>query len=209
MVVKDDTIIKGEIRNARHIEIYGYVEGKLATEHVIIHEHGRFYGTIRAASAEVHGNMQGEVFIKNLIRIGSTGEVNGKVQYGQLALDHGGNLSAELKNVPPVLAGDLNLVVDRGRSVAVTLEDLRAFDPDDTAENLTFTISNARNGFIMLAGGSSRPVQRFTQADLQNGKVVFVHDGTPSPVASFDVVVADHEGSTSGSAQSVQVSVRG
>src|SRR2546430_5780486 len=49
-------------------------------------------------------------------------------------------------------------------------------------------------------------VAKFTQADLQGGKVLFVQDGTPAKVASFDVVVADRSGGTSGAAQSVKVS---
>ena len=88
----------------------------------------------------------------------------------------------------------------------ITPQDLTAYDPDDTAQNLTFTISNARNGFITLAGGRT-PVSRFTQADLTSGKVSFTHDGTNTQAASFDVVVADRSGATSGAAQTVKVHV--
>ena len=48
---------------------------------------------------------------------------------------------------------------------------------------------------------------KFSQADLQSGIVQFRHDGTNSEKASFDVVVADHAGATSGSARTVQVAV--
>jgi hypothetical protein len=111
--------------------------------------------------------------------------------------------------VPPTLAGDLDLTVAKGRSVKVNLEDLNAFDPDDAAKDLTFTVSRATNGFVTLAGAPARPVGTFTQADLQGGRVLFTHDGTDTKLASFDVVVADHAGSTSGAAQTVKVHVRG
>ncbi|MES0403790.1 MAG: cadherin-like domain-containing protein, partial [Hyphomicrobium sp.] len=52
-------------------------------------------------------------------------------------------------------------------------------------------------------------VATFTQADLERGSVLFLHDGTDTPDASFDVVVADKAGATSGAAQTVKVAVRG
>jgi hypothetical protein len=93
--------------------------------------------------------------------------------------------------------------------VPITRQDLHAIDPDDTAQNLTFTVSNARNGFVALAGAPRRAAATFTQADLEGGQVLFAHDGTNTQVASFDVVVADRSGATSGAAQTVTVSVRG
>jgi len=209
LVVREDTIIRGEIRNCRQMEVYGYVEGDVAAESLLIHESGRCFGTVKAESADVSGTLQGEVVVKHLISIRSSGSVNGNVQYGQLAMEIGGNLSAEVRNVPPTLAGDLDLTVDKGRSVRVTLEDLNAVDPDDDAKDLTFTVSRAMNGFVTLAGAPPRPVARFTQADLQGGRVLFMHDGTDTKMASFDVVVADHAGATSGAPQTVKVHVRG
>ena len=85
--------------------------------------------------------------------------------------------------------------------MTVTLEDLNAVDPDDDAKDLTFAVSRATNGFITLSGApvaAGRP--SFTQADLQSGRVLFKHDGTDTKMASFDVVVADHAGATSGAA---------
>jgi len=209
LLVREDTIIKGEIRNCRQLEVYGYVEGTVAADSLLIHQSGRCFGTVKADSAEVHGTLQGEVVVKHLINIRSSGSVNGNVQYGQLAMEIGGSLSAEVRNVPPTLAGDLDLTVDKGRSVRISLEDLNAVDPDDDAKSLTFTVSRATNGFVTLAGAQSRPVTIFTQADLQSGRVLFIHDGTDTKVASFDIVVADQAGATSGAAQTVRVQVRG
>ena len=74
--------------------------------------------------------------VKNLIDIRSSGNVSGNVKYGKLALEMGGNLSAEMRNVPPSLGGDLNLEVAKGHSVPITLQDLTALDPDDAARDL-------------------------------------------------------------------------
>ena len=131
------------------------------------------------------------------------------MQYGALAMEPGGNLTAEMRNVPPAVAGDLDVTVARGRSVTITLEDLHAVDPDDEAKDLVFTVSNARNGFVTLSSAPGRPTAKFTQADLEGSRVSFKHDGTAMPAASFDVVVADHTGATSGAPQTVKVTVKG
>ena len=122
-------------------------------------------------------------------------------------MEPGGHLAAEVRNVPPSLAGDLHLVVSRGQAVAVTPTDLTAFDPDDVATALTFQITNAKSGWIVNASNADKPIERFTLADVESGKVVFVHDGSQGKSASFDVIVADDDGATSGAAKTVTVSV--
>jgi cytoskeletal protein CcmA (bactofilin family) len=208
-IIQEDTIIKGKIRNCRQMEIHGYVEGELAAESVLVRQGGTFYGTLKTDTADVAGSVQGEVFVKNLISIRSSGSVNGHVRYGQLAMEMGADLSAELRNVPPQLAGDLDLTVRRGRSVVVTTDHITAVDPDDTPDHLTYTISNPSNGFVALTSQAGVSIFNFTQADIEAGRVLFVHDGGTSSTASFDIVVADDSGGNSGRAQTVHVHIKG
>ena len=209
VVIQEDTIIKGKIRNCRQMEIRGYFEGDLAAEDVLVHQGGTFFGTLKSDRADVAGSVQGEVFVKNLISIRSSGSVNGQVRYGQLAMEMGADLGAELRNVPPRLAGDLDITVKRGKSVVITTDDVTAVDPDDTPDHLTYTVSNPTNGFVALASEPGTGVFSFTQADILAGRVLFVHDGSSSTSASFDIVVTDGSGGSSGSAQTVHVHVRG
>jgi cytoskeletal protein CcmA (bactofilin family) len=208
-IIQQDMVIRGEIRNGRRIEIHGYVEGDLAAETVVVHPTGQLYGTLRAETAEIFGMAQGKLFVRNLMSVRASGSVIGNVQYGQLALESGGNLSAELKNVPPRIGGDLQISVERGRSAAITRMDLTALDPDDSAANLTYSVTNATHGYIVLSREPTRPVAQFTQADLEAGWVYYVHDGSGTPHGSFDVVVADAAGATSGPPQTVAVEIRG
>jgi cytoskeletal protein CcmA (bactofilin family) len=207
-VIQKDTIIKGEISNCSQIEIYGYVEGQLGAETVLIHDGGTFYGTVKTNSADILGTVQGEVFVRNLINIRSSGTVNGNVQYGQLAMEMGANLSAHVRNVPPRIAGDLDLTVPNGGSVAITTEDLTAIDPDDVATDLVYSVSAATGGHLAFAGARSKAIAAFTQADIESSKVLFVHDGS-SPAASFGITVTDASGASSGAAQTVKVNVKG
>jgi cytoskeletal protein CcmA (bactofilin family) len=208
LVISEDTYLKGDVRNGGRIEVYGYVEGSVTGDELVVKPGGRCYGTVKVDGADVHGDLQGEIFVKQLITIRGPGSVAGNVRYGRLAMEMGANLTAEVRNVPPTISGDLDLAVTKGQSVRITLQDLSALDPDNEAHELTFTVSKARNGFVTLSNNPARAVETFTQADLERGNVLFRHDGTGGGQASFDVVVVDAAGASSGAAQTVNVAVR-
>lgn len=209
LVVNADTVLRGEVRNCRQADIMGYVDGKVAVDRLVVHQGGRCFGTIRAGQCDVQGTLQGTVVVKDLIHIHGTGSVNGSVRYGKMSMEAGGVLSAQVSNIPPSIAGDLELSVAKGGSVPIHLEDLQAVDPDDDASQLVFTITNPRNGFVAATDMPQHPVSHFTQAELASGRILFRHDGANESAASFDVIVADHTGATSGAPQTVHVSVRG
>lgn len=202
-VIGPDLIVKGEIRNGGIIEVQGYIEGSVAAEHLIVHDGGRVFGTVRADAADVNGRVQGTVAVKNLVNIGSTGIVAGDVRYGKLALATGGNLEADVRNVPPELAGDFEIAVRRGRSVKITPADLTAIDPDNASNELTYRVEAVRGGEIQLASSTATS---FTDADIRAASVTFVHDGNADQ-ASFDVQVTDKSGATSGPPRTVTVLV--
>ncbi|MEQ1613478.1 MAG: cadherin-like domain-containing protein, partial [Hyphomicrobiaceae bacterium] len=168
---------------------------------------GRIHGALIADSAEIEGEVQGNIVVRKLIRIGSTGSVRGDVRYGSIAVQVGAELSAEMRNVPPAIAGDLNIAVKRGQRARITTEDLTAIDPDSAVDSLQFAVSQATSGFIAHAAAPTSAVTQFTQADLQANRMLFVHDGSGGDVASFDVIVTDQTGASSGPAQTVRVAV--
>lgn len=208
LIIGTDAVLKGDVKNARRVEVHGYVEGGVAASEVIVHDEGRLFGKVKSETAEIRGTLQGDVRVNHLIAIKSTGSVSGNVKYGRLAMEDGANLTASVRNVPPSIAGDLDLSVDKGRSVRITLADLSAIDPDDKADALTFRVSNARGGFVTQSGAPGLAIETFSQADLENGRVYFAHDDGSAATASFDVIVADDDGATSGPAKTVNVAVR-
>ncbi len=208
LIIAEGCILQGKVGNCRELEVQGYIEGEISTDKLVVHPGGRCFGTVRAGSADVHGMLQGNIGIRDLINIRATGDVSGTVRYGKMAMEMGGSLSADVRNVPPQLAGDFEIAVARGGSVRITSEDIHAIDPDDDARQLLFTLSDTRGGFVVATDAPSRPLTQFTQADLDAGRILFRHDGSKGADAGFAVLVADHTGATSGAPQNVHVSVR-
>jgi cytoskeletal protein CcmA (bactofilin family) len=207
MNIAHGTHLTGQIRGGRHVEIDGSADGSIATKHLVIGPGGSFQGSVRVESADIHGKLRGDVTVRNLLNISETGDVEGEIRYGQLALAAGSNLVADLRNVPPELAGDFELEVLRGGSVKITPEDLNATDADDGPDALKFTATNLLNGHLAHSDAQSEPLAQFTQADINAGNIVFVHGGGETSNAGFDVVVVDDEGASAGPARPVLVRV--
>jgi Cadherin-like/Cadherin-like domain len=86
--------------------------------------------------------------------------------------------------------GDLALTLTQGGTVALTTVDLRAVDPDNTACELVFTASNVQHGHLAFAVNPGSQITSFTEAQLEAGDVIFVHDGS-NCAGSFSVQVTD------------------
>lgn len=206
-MIGEDLVVKGEIRNGGTIEVRGLIEGAIAAERVVVHPGGQILGILTAEHAEIGGLVQGNVAVKQLLAIASSGVVRGDVRYGQITMAAGGELTAEMRNMPPGLTGDFEIVVRRGKSVTITVSDISAHDVDDAAGDLTFTVARPVNGFVAMAGAPRAAIERFTQAELLAGRILFSHDGTDGAQAGFDVVVIDKAGASSGAPKAVQVTV--
>jgi len=208
LIIGEGAVLKGDVKSGRRVEIWGYVEGGVTASEVVVQEGGKLFGQVKSDSAEVRGTLQGDVRVQQLIAIKSTGVASGHIKYGRMSMEEGGELIANVRNIPPSIGGDLDLTVSKGRAVRITLADLNALDPDDKPEDLTFEISNTANGFVTLDMMSKQPVSAFSQADLESGRVYFAHDGSEAATAKFDVTVTDLSGASSGVAKTVNVAVR-
>jgi uncharacterized delta-60 repeat protein len=104
-------------------------------------------------------------------------------------------------NDTPVLGGDNAITVAEGGTVAITVADLTATDPDNTDAQLTFTVTATAHGKVLLG---TAEVSSFTQADIRAGNVKFEHDGTERD-GGFTVSLSD--GAASGGSTTVNVTV--
>ncbi|XP_062873556.1 chondroitin sulfate proteoglycan 4 [Trichomycterus rosablanca] len=96
---------------------------------------------------------------------------------------------------PPVLKTKTpGVKVVQGDTVVLGPSDLNVEDLDNLPDEIRYTvISRPSNGFLALAGGLNLSVDTFTQAQINNGEVLFIQDGSPtSGVFYFSVTDGHH-----------------
>jgi hypothetical protein len=101
---------------------------------------------------------------------------------------HAATFSIQVDAVPAVTT-NTGLTVNQGGSAEITSTDLDTADADNTAAQLTYTVtSSPAHGTLLLSG---TPTSTFTQADLDAGLVSFQQDGTRFLSDSFAFTVSD------------------
>src|SRR5262249_20517699 len=102
-----------------------------------------------------------------------------------------GNLTAGDFAFSAPISGDLAITVNNGGSVVLTTADFHAIDPNASASQLVFTVTDPTNGHLESTLSPGVPISSFTEKDLEDGKIIFFHDGTNTAQASFKVSVSD------------------
>ncbi|XP_078531202.1 chondroitin sulfate proteoglycan 4-like [Lissotriton helveticus] len=87
-----------------------------------------------------------------------------------------------------------HLKVLQGSLAKLGPENLKVEDLDNTPEEIKYTIiSHPNNGYLAINDDLNATIQHFTQADVDNGKIYFIHDGSSSPgVFYFSVTDGKH-----------------
>ena len=68
--------------------------------HIIrIAEQGSFSGTVGIDTAEIHGQFEGELTARGQLIIHSTGRVSGKIRYGKIMIEEGGQISGDIQSI--------------------------------------------------------------------------------------------------------------
>ncbi|MEB3213290.1 MAG: cadherin-like domain-containing protein, partial [Leptolyngbyaceae bacterium] len=95
-------------------------------------------------------------------------------------------------NDSPAIATNTGISVTESGLVTVTTSNLNANDPDDAGTGLTYTVTtNPAAGQLELSTAPGTPISSFTQDDLENNWVVYVHNGGEATTDGFTVSVAD------------------
>ncbi|XP_068506327.1 chondroitin sulfate proteoglycan 4 isoform X2 [Syngnathus scovelli] len=97
---------------------------------------------------------------------------------------------------PPVLKTRApGLTAVQGDAVAIKPENLSVEDLDNPPDEIAFSVvSQPNNGYLALGGSLNQSIETFTQAQINDGRVYFVHDGSPaSGVFYFSVTDGHHK----------------
>jgi cytoskeletal protein CcmA (bactofilin family) len=106
LIVGPNIKLKGvEIDDCDTLVVEGRVEATMVSRAIQIAEHGAFSGNVDVEVAEIRGVFQGEMTARRKLVIHASGRVSGKIRYGKMLVQEGGEMSGDVGALP--VAGEL------------------------------------------------------------------------------------------------------
>ena len=97
LIVGPDIKLKGaEITDCDTLIVEGRVEASMDSRVIQISERGVFAGKAGIDTAEIRGCFEGELTVRKQLLICATGKVSGKIRYGKLSIEEGGEISGDI-----------------------------------------------------------------------------------------------------------------
>ena len=97
LIVGPNIKLKGvEIDDCDTLVVEGRVEATMVSRAIQIAETGAFAGKVDVDVAEIRGAFQGEMTARKKLVIHSSGRVSGKIRYGKILVQEGGEVSGDV-----------------------------------------------------------------------------------------------------------------
>jgi cytoskeletal protein CcmA (bactofilin family) len=98
LIVGPNIKLKGvEITDCDTLVVEGRVEATIDSRVIQIAEQGAFKGIAEVDIAEIHGEFDGELTVRQKLVIYATGKVSGKIRYGKVVIEEGGQLAGDIQ----------------------------------------------------------------------------------------------------------------
>jgi cytoskeletal protein CcmA (bactofilin family) len=145
MAVGRDVELRGEISACDRLIVDGTVELKLTGGRMLqIGNTGLFTGTAEVAEAEISGRFEGDLTVPERLTIRAGGQVRGRIRYGQIVIEAGGELTGDVatwdgQRSVTLTDGGMRLVAPGGGNGAGRLDVLTASGTDAEAKLVAST----------------------------------------------------------------------
>ncbi len=97
LTVGRDIALKGDIVGCESLVVEGQIDAKLESARALeVARGGRFMGTAKVDTAVISGRFDGELDVAKVLRITATGKVTGRVSYGRLEIETGGEVHGDV-----------------------------------------------------------------------------------------------------------------
>ncbi len=114
LIVGPNIKLKGvEITDCDTLVVEGRVEATISSRVIQISDRGAFVGHADFDVAEIRGEFDGDLTVRQKLVVHSTGRVSGKVRYGKLVIEEGGQLTGDVQ-LSGAGAKGLTVAVDNG-----------------------------------------------------------------------------------------------
>ncbi len=108
----------------------------------------------------------------------------------------------DVANVSPVISAN-TLSISEGATVVLTSSNISTTDPDNSPAQLTYTASSVTGGRFEFVANPGVAITSFTQDDINNSRLRFVHNGDEA-APSYSLVVSDGAASSTASSLTVE-----
>ena len=97
LIVGPNIKLKGvEIDDCDTLVVEGRVEATMVSRAIQIAENGAFIGKVDVDVAEIRGDFKGEMTARKKLVIHASGRVSGKIRYGKMLVQEGGEMSGDI-----------------------------------------------------------------------------------------------------------------
>jgi cytoskeletal protein CcmA (bactofilin family) len=98
LIVGPNIKLKGvEITDCDTLVVEGFVEATMDSRVMQIAQNGSFKGSAEIDIAEIHGSFDGDLTVRQKLVIYATGKVSGKIRYGNVVIEEGGQLAGDVQ----------------------------------------------------------------------------------------------------------------
>lgn len=112
LIVGSNIKLKGvEITDCDTLVVEGRVEATICSRAIQIADRGTFVGNAELDVADIRGEFDGDLTVKQKLVVHATGRVSGKVRYAKLVIEEGGQLTGDVQLSVPGAKG-LTVAVD-------------------------------------------------------------------------------------------------
>jgi cytoskeletal protein CcmA (bactofilin family) len=102
LVVGREIKFKGEITSCEQVIVEGQIEVSLTdARRIQIGPTGVFLGKADVAEADISGRFDGELTVRERLTVRATGRVGGKIRYGRIVIEAGGEIAGEVRAMIP------------------------------------------------------------------------------------------------------------
>ena len=114
LIVGSNIKLKGvEITDCDTLVVEGRVEATICSRMIQISDRGTFVGNAELDVAEIRGEFDGDLTVRQKLVVHATGRVSGKVRYAKLVIEEGGQLTGDVQ-LSVTGAKGLTVAVDNG-----------------------------------------------------------------------------------------------
>ena len=97
VVIGQGVAINGEIKKADEVQIDGEADDTMKTDNLVVGATGDCKGSIETHNADIWGEFDGDIKASGTLTIQEQGKVSGKIEYQNLQIKLGGQISGDIK----------------------------------------------------------------------------------------------------------------